>query len=96
MSSQTEYLQVLLLNTIWISVQDAIDWLDKNQDKTLDDIKNAEGKNEGEDGDEEAPALQAGEEARSLVCNECGKKFRGTSQAEWHATKTLVLYETIH
>ena len=68
----------------------AIDWLDKNQDTPLEDIK-SEGKGkaaaEGEE-EEEAPALQSGEEARSLVCNECGKKFRGTSQAEWHATKT--------
>lgn len=26
--------------------------------------------------------------ARSLVCEDCGKKFRGTSQAEFHASKT--------
>lgn len=38
--------------------------------------------------DEENPALQPGEEPRSLVCNECGKKFRGQSQAEFHASKS--------
>ena len=65
-------------------MQDAIDWLDKNQDTPLEDIKSTA----TDTAEEEAPALQAGEEARSLVCNECGKKFRGTSQAEWHATKT--------
>ena len=26
--------------------------------------------------------------ARSLICNECGKKFRSQAQAEFHATKT--------
>lgn len=32
--------------------------------------------------------MQPGEEARSLVCNECGKKFRSHAQAEFHASKT--------
>lgn len=29
-----------------------------------------------------------GEEARSLMCNECGRKLRSQAQAEFHATKT--------
>ena len=69
-------------------MQDAIDWLDKNQDTPIEDIKSAGAGKGAEEEDDDTPALQAGEEARSLVCNECGKKFRGTSQAEWHATKT--------
>lgn len=48
----------------------------------MEDIK-AESEADGED-----PALQPGEAPRSLVCNECGKKFRGQSQAEFHASKT--------
>ena len=36
----------------------------------------------------EPPALAAGEQARSLICNECGKKFRSQAQAEFHASKT--------
>lgn len=36
----------------------------------------------------EAQAQEAANQARSLVCNECGKKFRGTAQAEYHASKT--------
>jgi hypothetical protein len=32
--------------------------------------------------------LKPGEEARSLVCNECGKRFRSQAQAEFHASKT--------
>lgn len=61
----------------------AMDWLEKHQDRSLDDIK-AEIQNDA-DG---APALAVGETARSLMCNECGKKFRSQAQAEFHAGKT--------
>ncbi|KKK26987.1 hypothetical protein ARAM_002615 [Aspergillus rambellii] len=66
-------------------LQDALEWLEANQDKSLEDIKTAETQ-AGDD--EEGPALQPGEEAHSLVCNECGKKFRSHAQAEFHASKT--------
>ncbi|GJP87812.1 UBX domain protein [Aspergillus niger] len=61
-------------------IQGALEWLEENQDKSLEEIKEAES--------EEGPALQPGEEARSLVCNECGKKFRSHAQAEFHASKS--------
>ncbi|PYI17725.1 UBX domain protein [Aspergillus japonicus CBS 114.51] len=61
-------------------LQGALEWLEKNQDKSLDEIK--------EDEEAEGPALAPGEEARSLVCNECGKKFRSHAQAEFHASKS--------
>jgi hypothetical protein len=65
-------------------VQGALEWLETNQDKSLEEIKaQAE-----QAGDEEGPALQPGEEPRSLVCNDCGKKFRSTAQAEFHASKS--------
>lgn len=67
----------------FITVQDAIDWLDTNSSKTLEDLKESIESTEAG-----APALQPGEAARSLVCNECGKKFRSTAQAEFHASKT--------
>lgn len=70
------------------SLQDAIDWLDKNADKSLDEIKGGSGNAAEEEEEEEPPALQAGEQARSLVCDDCGKKFRSQAQAEWHAEKT--------
>lgn len=38
--------------------------------------------------EEDGPALKPGEEAKSLICNDCGKKFRSTAQAEFHAGKT--------
>lgn len=67
------------------SVQGALEWLEENQDKSLDEIK-AAASNEPEG--EEGPALRPGEEPRSLVCNECGKKFRSHAQAEFHASKS--------
>lgn len=65
-------------------LQGALQWLEDNQDKSLEEIQ-AQAK---EAQDEESPALQPGEQPRSLVCNECGKKFRGQSQAEFHASKS--------
>ncbi|GAM84283.1 hypothetical protein ANO11243_022770 [Dothideomycetidae sp. 11243] len=64
------------------NLQGAIDWLEKNQDKSLDELK------ADEDEDEGMPSLPAGENARSLVCKDCGKKFRSHAQAEFHASKT--------
>jgi UBX domain-containing protein 1/4 len=68
----------------WLTVhpvQGALEWLETNQDKSIEDIKAASTEEQG-------PALNPGEMARSLVCNECGKKFRSTAQAEFHASKT--------
>lgn len=61
---------------------DAIDWLDVNSNKSLEEIK-AE-----EENAQKEKAEAAAEEAKSLVCNECGKRFRGTAAAEYHASKT--------
>lgn len=68
------------------TVQGALEWLETNQDKSLEEIKAAQSQEADEE--EEGPALQPGEEARSLVCNECGKKFRSHAQAEFHASKS--------
>ncbi|CAI7630973.1 unnamed protein product [Penicillium palitans] len=65
-------------------LQGALQWLEDNQDRSLEEIQT-----QAKDAqDEESPALQPGEQPRSLVCNECGKKFRGQSQAEFHASKS--------
>lgn len=66
------------------SVQGALEWLEVNQDKSFEEIKAAAAEQESEEG----PALQPGEVPRSLVCNECGKKFRSQAQAEFHASKS--------
>ncbi len=68
-------------------LQGAIDWLEKNQEKSVDEIK-ADQAATAASASDEAPALKAGEEARSLVCEDCGRKLRSTAQAEWHASKT--------
>ncbi|KAJ5673917.1 UBX domain protein [Penicillium macrosclerotiorum] len=67
------------------TVQGALEWLEENQDKSLEEIQAAQ-LQQGED--EDPPALKPGEEARSLVCNDCGKKFRSQAQAEFHASKS--------
>lgn len=75
-----------------LTVQNAIDWLDRNADKSIDELKASDSasatistKNSTEDG---APALKPGEVAQSLKCNDCGKQFRSTAQAEFHASRT--------
>jgi hypothetical protein len=65
------------------NLQGALDWIEKNQDRPIDEIKA-----EQASAAEEPPALQPGEEAKSLVCEECGKKFRSVQQAEFHGSKT--------
>jgi predicted transcriptional regulator len=66
-------------------LQGAIDWLDKNQDKTIEQIKEEQQAGAEE---EQEPALKPGEEAKSLVCDDCGKKFKSVSSAEFHASKS--------
>lgn len=61
---------------------DAIDWLDQNSSKSLEELR-AE-----KEAAAQAKAEEAADQARSLVCNECGKKFKGTAQAEFHASKS--------
>jgi UBX domain-containing protein 1/4 len=72
-------------------VQGALQWLEDNQDKSIEDIKAPapEAKDHDDDPNELPPNLLEGEVAKSLVCNECGKKFRSHAQAEFHASKTL-------
>lgn len=60
----------------------AIDWLDKNADKSIDDIKAEDAKAA------EEKSAEAAAQAQSLVCNDCGKKMRGVAEAEYHATKS--------
>lgn len=65
------------------NLQGALDWIEKNQDRPIDEIKA-----EQASAAEEPPALQPGEEAKSLVCDDCGKKFRSVQQAEFHGSKS--------
>ncbi|KAL9031018.1 MAG: hypothetical protein Q9196_000919 [Gyalolechia fulgens] len=71
-------------------LQGALEWLEANQDKLYEEIVATldDAANDDNDPNAEPAPLQPGEQARSLVCNECGKKFRSQVQAEFHASKT--------
>ncbi|KAG6090433.1 hypothetical protein E4U30_002930 [Claviceps sp. LM220 group G6] len=76
------------------NLQGALQWLEDNQDKSLDDIQASEASKAQDDEEEEdaetkakIAELETGN-ARSLVCNECGKRFRNHDLATFHATKT--------
>lgn len=59
----------------------AIDWLDKNADKSIEELR--------EDEESSTSAVpEAGGDANSMVCNDCGRKFRNMTAAQAHAEKT--------
>lgn len=66
-------------------MEGAINWLEKNQETPLDELlaEDAAGPSTAELGD--------GQVASSIVCNDCGKKFRNQELAGFHAEKTYVL-----
>ncbi|KAL7796056.1 ubiquitin-related domain-containing protein [Trichoderma ceciliae] len=74
-------------------LQGALQWLEDNQDKSLEDIQAAHAAAQDDDEDEaetkaKIAELETGQAARSLICNECGKHFRNHDLASYHATKT--------
>jgi len=64
-------------------LQGAMDWLEKTQDTPLDELQA-----EDEEVKLNAKPLAEGTVPMSLVCNDCGKKFRNQDAAEFHASKT--------
>ena len=88
-ASVTASLLVLLISKIG-SVQGALEWLEANQDQSLEDIiaSSTNEPNVKDPPDTDSAGTQPGEQAHSLVCNDCGKKFRSQAQAEFHASKT--------
>ncbi|KAK4237774.1 ubiquitin-related domain-containing protein [Achaetomium macrosporum] len=71
-------------------LQQALNWLEENQDKPLEELQasQAPAAAAGEGDEEGTPSIPSGVTAKSLVCNECGKKFRNHDQASFHASKT--------
>ncbi|KAI9729915.1 MAG: hypothetical protein M1818_008355 [Claussenomyces sp. TS43310] len=71
-------------------LQGALQWLEDNQDKPIEDLRLPAASIEADENDPtaEPPALAEGETAHSLVCDECGKRFRSVAQAEFHGNKT--------
>ncbi|KAL7622968.1 hypothetical protein AAE478_006647 [Parahypoxylon ruwenzoriense] len=61
---------------------DAMDWLEKTQDTPLEELL------EEEESGTNVAKVEDGTVAMSLVCNECGKKFRSQGEAEFHANKS--------
>jgi hypothetical protein len=79
-------------------VMSAIEWLDKMQDKSMEELSaNAAAADKGKaaaDVDDDMDEIQAkiaaiedGVAAKSLVCNECGKRFKNSDLATFHANK---------
>lgn len=76
-------------------MQGALEWLENNQDKPLEELvaassANAAGDDDADDADEvkaNIEALESGS-AKSLVCNDCGKLFKNQDLASFHASKT--------
>lgn len=58
--------------------------------------KTAKSDEEDEETAANIAALQEGDNAKSLICNECGKKFRNQGMATFHAEKRLVLRSFPH
>ncbi|KAG8528006.1 uncharacterized protein KY384_006922 [Bacidia gigantensis] len=69
-------------------IQGAIDWLEKNQDTSTDALLSLEDASTAEDQDFGTTPLNPGEEAKSLLCKDCGRKLRSVQAAEFHAEKT--------
>lgn len=75
------------------TVQGALEWLEANQDKPLEELQGttsaaAADEEEDEAGGANIASVDEGESAQSLVCNECGKRFRNSNTATFHATKS--------
>ncbi|KAF2840742.1 putative UBX domain protein [Patellaria atrata CBS 101060] len=63
----------------------AIDWLDKNQEKSLEELQEEQA---AESSTSNIPEVDPDAQANSLQCDVCGKKFRNASEAQFHATKS--------
>lgn len=69
-------------------MSDALDWLETIQDKPLEEVIAAEAAKAETDPNTVPADLEPGEQARSLVCGDCGRKLRSHAQVQFHANKT--------
>ncbi|KAJ4409214.1 hypothetical protein N0V85_004116 [Neurospora sp. IMI 360204] len=69
-------------------LQGALNWLEENQDKSLEELQAGAASTAKADDDEEDDGSPIPEGAKSLVCNDCGKKFKNGDLAAFHASKT--------
>ncbi|ETS81719.1 hypothetical protein PFICI_06721 [Pestalotiopsis fici W106-1] len=63
-------------------LEGAMNWLEKTQDTPLDELQAEEAAGPS------TATLEEGQVAKSIVCNDCGKKFRNQELAGFHAEKT--------
>jgi len=72
----------------------ALQWLEDNQDKSFDDIKAADDAKPTDTtgainiATEEGQLAEGELVANSLVCDDCGKRFRNANGAQFHASKS--------
>ena len=72
-------------------MQGALNWLEENQDKSLEELQaGAASTAKADDDEEDDGSGNIPEGAKSLVCNDCGKRFRNGDLAAFHASKTSV------
>lgn len=74
-------------------MQGALNWLEENQDKSLEELQASAAstaKADAEDEEENDGSGNIPEGAKSLVCNDCGKRFKNGDLAAFHASKTSV------
>ncbi|CCC12346.1 hypothetical protein SMACR_05524 [Sordaria macrospora] len=70
-------------------LQGALNWLEENQDKSLEELQaGAASTAKADDDEEDDGSGNIPEGAKSLVCNDCGKRFRNGDLAAFHASKT--------
>lgn len=69
-------------------LQGALEWLEKHQDRSLEELQEEEANDTEEATQAEIKSLEGDQLAKSLVCDDCGKQFRTTKAAEFHAEKT--------
>lgn len=81
-------------------LQDAITWLDKNSETSIDELEakfggsssGAAKKADAADGEEEEEdQAKLAQDAKSLKCTDCGKLFSTPERAQFHAIKRLDL-----
>lgn len=68
-------------------MQGALEWLEENQDKPIDEVRAAIS-SKASTADPASASSSADPVAASLICNECQKKFRSTNDANYHAEKS--------
>ncbi|KAK4224404.1 ubiquitin-related domain-containing protein [Podospora fimiseda] len=70
------------------NLSQAIDWLEQNASKPLEELQAAAAADEEDEEQTKINVAPSEQLAKSLVCKECGKKFRTHDAASYHAGKT--------